>query len=121
MEILSYKRYENWHITRAWKCMQRLYDLGPRRVFATGTGPLGCLPGELALRSKNGDCDPDLQRAATLFNTQLVRIVDELNSEVGELVFIAVNLFNMHMNIVSDPQAYGKINSSRKLFSISTI
>jgi len=90
--------------------MQRLYDLGTRRVLVTGTGPMGCVPAELAMRSRTGDCDVELQRAAALFNPQLVEMLNALNEEVGSQVFIAANAYRMHMDFVSNPRAYGMIN-----------
>ncbi|KAL6988968.1 hypothetical protein U1Q18_014718 [Sarracenia purpurea var. burkii] len=87
---------------------QRLYDLGARRVLVTGTGPLGCVPAELGVRgSINGACIPDLQNAAALFNPQLIQMLQELNSQIGTTVFIAANAQQMHMDFISDPQAYG--------------
>jgi len=88
--------------------MQRLYDLGTRRVLVTGTGPMGCVPAELAMRSRTGACDVELQRAAALFNPQLVQMLNGLNEEVGSHVFIAANAYRMHMDFVSNPRAYGK-------------
>lgn len=87
--------------------MQRLYDLGARGVLVTGTGPMGCVPAELAFRSRNGDCDLELQRAASLYNPQLVEMIKGLNKEIGADVFIAVNAYEMHMDFVSNPQAHG--------------
>jgi len=87
--------------------VQRLYDLGGRRVLVTGTGPMGCVPAELALRSRNGECDVELQRAASLFNPQLVEMVKGLNQEIGAHVFIAVNAYEMHMDFVTNPQDFG--------------
>ncbi|PNT69075.1 hypothetical protein BRADI_3g48830v3 [Brachypodium distachyon] len=37
------------------KIFARLYKLGARRVIVTGTGPLGCVPAELAQHSRNGE------------------------------------------------------------------
>ncbi|XP_061359298.1 GDSL esterase/lipase At5g33370-like [Gastrolobium bilobum] len=91
--------------------LQRLYDLGARRVLVTGTGPLGCVPAELALRSTNGQCSPDLQRAAALYNPQLEQMIQQLNSEIGSDIFIAANTAQMHNNFVSNPTAYGFITS----------
>uniref|UniRef100_A0A453CE42 Uncharacterized protein n=1 Tax=Aegilops tauschii subsp. strangulata TaxID=200361 RepID=A0A453CE42_AEGTS len=54
--------------------LQRLYELGARRVIVTGTGMIGCVPAELALHSLDGSCAPDLTRAADLFNPQLERM-----------------------------------------------
>ena len=76
-------------------------------MLVTGTGPLGCVPAELAMRSRNGECSVELQRAAGLFNPQLVQIINSLNAEIGSEVFIAVNTQMMHMDFVSNPQAYG--------------
>jgi hypothetical protein len=87
--------------------MQRLYDLGARRVLVTGTGPMGCAPAELALKSRNGDCDAELMRAASLYNPQLVQMVTQLNREIGADVFIAVNAHQMHMDFITNPQAFG--------------
>lgn len=74
----------------------------------TGTGPIGCVPAELALRSRDGNCDPELMRAASLFNPQLVQIINELNSEVGSGVFVAANAYQMHFDYISNPQAFGE-------------
>ena len=88
--------------------LQNVYNLGARRVIVTGTGPLGCVPAELAQRSRNGECSPELQRAAGLFNPQLTQMLQGLNSELGSDVFIAANTQQMHTNFITNPQAYGK-------------
>lgn len=87
--------------------VQRLYDLGARRVLVTGTGPMGCVPAEIGLRSPDGECVPELQQAAALYNPQLVQMTTELNHKYGSDIFIAVNTFQAHNNFISDPQLYG--------------
>lgn len=87
--------------------LQKLYDLGARKVLVTGTGPLGCVPSELAQRGRNGQCAPDLQQAAALFNPQLVQMLNGLNNRLGN-VFIAANTQQMHNDFISNPQAYGR-------------
>lgn len=81
--------------------------MGARRVLVTGTGPLGCVPAELAMRSRDGQCDVELQRAGDMFNGQLVQMINDLNSQLGSDVFIAANAFRMHMDFISNPRAYG--------------
>ena len=73
----------------------------------TGTGPLGCVPAELAQRGRNGQCAAELQRAAALYNPQLERMLLELNRKIGRDVFIAANTAEMHLNFISNPTAYG--------------
>ncbi|KAE9619067.1 putative triacylglycerol lipase [Lupinus albus] len=101
--------------------MQRLYYLGARRVLVTGTGPMGCVPAELALRSANGDCDIELQRAAFLYNPQLVEMIKGLNHEIGADVFIAANAYQMHMDFVTNPQAYGMYTITISYYSLYVV
>lgn len=90
--------------------LQRLYELGARQVLVTGTGPLGCVPAVLAERSPDGNCNVELQRAAGLFNPQLVQIINQLNSEIGSTVFTAANAQRTHMDFISNPRQYGNDN-----------
>lgn len=73
----------------------------------TGTGPLGCVPAELATRSTNGQCAEEPQRAAEIFNPLLIQMIKGLNQEVGSNVFIAANANQMQKNFINDPQAFG--------------
>ncbi|KAL0302972.1 UNVERIFIED_CONTAM: GDSL esterase/lipase [Sesamum radiatum] len=100
-------KYVPYVVSEYKKVLQRLYELGPRRVIVTGTGPLGCVPAELALHSTNGECAVELQKAAALFNPQLVQMLNELNQELGSNVFIAANTNQMHMDFISNPQEFG--------------
>ncbi|KAG6404687.1 hypothetical protein SASPL_136940 [Salvia splendens] len=85
----------------------RLYKLGPRRVLVTGTGPLGCVPAELAQHSRRGECAQELMKAASLFNPQLVKMLTKLNNECGKDVFIAANTNQMHMDFITNPKQFG--------------
>lgn len=87
--------------------MQRLFELGARRVLVTGTGPLGCVPSQLATRSRDGECVPELQQAAQIFNPLLVQMITDLNTQLGSDVFVAVNAFLMNMNFITNPQRFG--------------
>ena len=87
--------------------MQRLYELGARRVVVTGTGMIGCVPAELAMHSVDGECARDLTEAADLFNPQLVRMLAGLNAEIGSDVFIAANTNRVSFDFMFNPQDYG--------------
>ncbi|GMY06160.1 GDSL esterase/lipase At4g28780-like [Fagus crenata] len=107
----SIPNYSRYLISEYRKILRRLYELGARRVMVTGTGPLGCVPAELAMRSRNGECVPELQRAAGIFNTGLVQMIQQLNRELGANVFVSANAFNMNMNFITSPQRYGFVTS----------
>lgn len=89
--------------------MQRLYELGARRVLVTGTGMIGCVPAELAMHSIDGSCASDLTEAAGLFNPQLERMLAQLNGEIGNDVFIAANTRPASFDFMFNPQDYGKL------------
>ncbi|KAG9151600.1 hypothetical protein Leryth_019958 [Lithospermum erythrorhizon] len=104
--------YVPFLITEYQKVLARLYDLGARTVLVTGTGPLGCVPAELAQHSINGECAPQLQLAASLFNPQLTQLINQLNSDLGcSNCFIAANTNAMHLDFINDPQAFGFVTS----------
>ncbi|KAI3459064.1 hypothetical protein Pfo_015727 [Paulownia fortunei] len=103
--------YVQFLISEYRKVLTRLYDLGARRVLVTGTGPMGCVPAELAQRSRAGECAVELMRAAALFNPQLTDMLSSLNSQLGADVFVAANTYAMHMDFISNPQAHGFITS----------
>jgi len=87
--------------------MQRLYELGARRVLVTGTGPLGCVPSQLAMRSSNGECLAELQQATQIFNPLLDNMTKDLNSQLGAHTFVSVNAFLMNIDFITNPQKYG--------------
>ncbi|KAE8711622.1 GDSL esterase/lipase [Hibiscus syriacus] len=68
---------------------------------------IGLRPAELAMRSPNGQCTAELQRAAGLYNPQLVQMISGLNSELGDNVFIAANTQQRTNDFISNPGAYG--------------
>ncbi|XP_028752061.1 GDSL esterase/lipase At5g33370-like [Neltuma alba] len=103
--------YVKYLISEYKTILRRLYEIGARRVLVTGTGPLGCVPAELAQHSRNGECAAELQRAASLFNPQLVQMLGQLNRELGSQVFIGVNTRQMHLDFINNPQAFGFVTS----------
>ncbi|KAG4176412.1 hypothetical protein ERO13_A11G243366v2 [Gossypium hirsutum] len=105
--IFSLPDYVRYLISEYRKLLMRLYDLGARKVLVTGTGPMGCVPAELAMRSPSGQCATELQRAAALYNPQLVQMINELNSQYGANIFIAANTEQKTNDFINNPTAYG--------------
>jgi hypothetical protein len=87
--------------------VQKLYHLGARKVLVTGTGSMGCAPAEIALRGINGECDVELERAASLYNPQLVKMIKRLNKDIGDHVFIAANAHKMQIDFITNPELFG--------------
>lgn len=77
----------------------------------TGSGPLGCVPSQLASSNSNGQCAYEPQQASALFNPQLVEMIQSLNQELGSDYFIASNANMMQGDFISNPQAFGKLQT----------
>ncbi|KAG2652366.1 hypothetical protein PVAP13_1NG349900 [Panicum virgatum] len=99
--------YVRFLVAEYRKILSRLYELGARKVIVTGTGPLGCVPAELAMHSQNGECAAELMRATNLFNPQLVDMVRGLNRAIGADVFVTANTMRMNFDYINDPQRFG--------------
>jgi len=77
------------------------------RTSTIGVGPIECVPAELALHSLDGTCDPELQRAADMYNPRLMALLQDLNARHGGDVFVGVNMKRIHDDFIDDPKAYG--------------
>ncbi|XWS42619.1 hypothetical protein CRYUN_Cryun16bG0029300 [Craigia yunnanensis] len=99
--------YVRYLISEYKKLLMSLHDLGARKVLVTGTGPMGCVPAELAMRSPSGQCAPRLQEASELFNPQLVEMTNGLNDEYGANIFIVSNTNQVAYDFIYNPGAYG--------------
>ncbi|KAM0026738.1 putative triacylglycerol lipase [Helianthus debilis subsp. tardiflorus] len=104
-------QFTKYIISEYRKILMNLYNLGARRVLVTGSGPLGCVPSQLALAAANGECANEPQQAAALYNPQLVQMIQSLNQELGSDYFVAVNAMLMQNDFISNPQAFGFITS----------
>ncbi|KAL8129294.1 hypothetical protein V2J09_018449 [Rumex salicifolius] len=99
--------YANYVVSEYDKVLTRLYELGARRVMVPGSGPLGCVPSQLASSGSDGECAEQPQRAAALYNPLLLQMIQRLNAKLGSDVFIAANTGKMQKDFITDPKAFG--------------
>ncbi|KAK1431329.1 hypothetical protein QVD17_07786 [Tagetes erecta] len=106
-QLTSLSDYVTYLIAEYRKILEKLYEMGSRRVIVMGTGPLGCAPAERMQHSLTGDCATDLQSAAALFEPKLTQMIQDLNTKYHADVFIAANTKLMHHDMITDPKAFG--------------
>lgn len=96
--------------------MQRLYELGARKILVTATGPLGCAPSIMALRSQKGECATELQQAADLFNPQVTALIGLLNKKLGSDVFYSVEARHIYLDFITKPKSFGNPHNGLYFF-----
>lgn len=93
--------------------MKALYSEGGRKFWIHNTGPLGCLPQKLWLvQHKEGDVDTcgclsSYNFAARLFNTALLHLSQEMNSELADATIVYVDIYSIKYDIISNATRYG--------------
>lgn len=88
--------------------MKDVYRLGARRIGVFGLPPLGCLPSQ---RTFNGGaerkCVDSYNEAAEMFNHKLSAEMRSLNSQYPEATLVYVDIYNLVLDLVHQPQKYG--------------
>ncbi|KAG0568701.1 hypothetical protein M758_6G036300 [Ceratodon purpureus] len=85
-----------------------LVKLGARKYVLTNVGPLGCIPYRMTiLGTSKGCCVPEDNELVSGFNTALKALVDELNDAYPTAKFVVANSYNVVMQIIENPAAYG--------------
>lgn len=88
--------------------MQTLHNLGLRKFFIAGVGPLGCIPSQRG----TGEAPPDrcLDRVNQIlgsFNEGLHSLVEQLNANHPGAIFLYGNSYGGVGDILNEPQKYG--------------
>lgn len=87
-------------------------------MIVTGTGPLGCIPAALAWSgSPTGECAPEPQQAAEIYNSLIVHMIQALNNELNSDVFIASNASDMNKDFISNPKSFGLLHAPQNFIN----
>lgn len=80
------------------------------------TGPLGCLPRELAIRNDINASDFDeygcmksLNEGAKAFNAKLNALCQELQSHMKNTTIVYVDVYSIKYNIIANSTSYGEL------------
>lgn len=95
--------------------LQRLYNLGARKMVLGGTGPLGCIPSQLYMvngTNNNSKCVTKINNLVSMFNSRLKDLPNTLNTTLPGSFFIYQNIYDLFHDIVVNPSKYGKMTST---------
>ncbi|MQL85003.1 hypothetical protein Taro_017516 [Colocasia esculenta] len=101
-------QYADVLIDQYSQLLKTLYNYGARKVALIGLGQIGCSPNELAQLSPNGvTCVDRINSAIQIFNSKLISLVDEFNSNLQGAKFTYINSFGMFLDVLRNPSGYG--------------
>ncbi|KAL6222246.1 hypothetical protein ACLB2K_005638 [Fragaria x ananassa] len=100
--------YTDLLASSASKFFQALYGQGARKIGVVGIPAIGCVPSQ---RTLSGDikrgCSAKANRAASLFNTKLIALLDSLNKKLPEAKFVYFDIYNPLVSLIQNPSKYG--------------
>ncbi|KAF5453843.1 hypothetical protein F2P56_023561 [Juglans regia] len=85
--------------------LKNLYGLGARRFAIAGVAPIGCCPSQRS--SDSGLCKEELNDFAKMLYTKTKDLLQGLSSELKEFKYSLGDAYEMTMNIIEDPRAFG--------------
>ncbi|GMY21422.1 GDSL esterase/lipase At1g54790 isoform X4 [Fagus crenata] len=93
--------------------IQKLYDQGARNFWIHNTGPLGCLPQNVAKFGTDPSqldelgCVSPHNQAAKLFNLQLHALCKKLQGQYSDANVTYVDIFTIKYNLIANYSRYG--------------
>ena len=88
--------------------MQRLYNLGARKIVVVNVGPIGCIPYQRDTNPSAGDNCVELPNyLAKLFNAQLKTLVSHLSTNLQGSSFVYADVYRVVQDIIDNHSSYG--------------
>ncbi|CAK9156054.1 unnamed protein product [Ilex paraguariensis] len=100
--------YANLVINHYSRQILAIHNLGLRKFFLAGVGPLGCIPSQLATGlAPPGKCVSYVNDIVSMFNTRLRSLVDQLNAQYPGSIFVYGNTYGAFNDVLDNANAYG--------------
>ncbi|KAG8374805.1 hypothetical protein BUALT_Bualt10G0033800 [Buddleja alternifolia] len=94
--------------------MWDIYLLGGKNFWVHNTGPLGCLPREIAIRNimnaseyDEYGCIEALNEGAKTFNNQLNALCQQLRSQMKNSTIVYVDIYSIKYDLIANATSYG--------------
>ncbi|XP_052205202.1 GDSL esterase/lipase 7-like [Diospyros lotus] len=91
--------------------LQRLHELGARKVLVFGIGPVGCIPSIAKAQEHNGKCVEEVNRMVTLYNDKLGPMLKNLTASLPGSNFILGNIYMFSYSSIQIPTTIGLTDS----------
>ncbi|KAL3733472.1 hypothetical protein ACJRO7_022921 [Eucalyptus globulus] len=88
--------------------LKRLYSYDARKFVFAGLAPIGCTPAH-RVRNQNepGECNEDTNSWCRMYNEALLAMMKGLKSELGDISYSYLDIYNVVLGFIQNPSAYG--------------
>ncbi|XP_015886206.3 GDSL esterase/lipase At1g29670 [Ziziphus jujuba] len=101
--------------------IKRLYSLGGRTFIVISINPIGCSPMIKINKPTQSGCVEEMNRAAQLFNRQLMSFVDSSKQEMPFSTLVFVNSYQILNDILQNPSSQGFEEASRPCCEVPSL
>ncbi|KAK1431346.1 hypothetical protein QVD17_07803 [Tagetes erecta] len=104
----DFDSYTRLLVDSASSFLQKLYNLGARRIGVFSIPPIGCLPSQRTLKGGTlRECAERYNELAALFNTKLSREIEYLNHNLPFARMVYIDGYYLPLDIIQNPTKYG--------------
>ncbi|XP_050379962.1 GDSL esterase/lipase 7-like [Argentina anserina] len=87
--------------------LERLYNLGARKIVMFEIGPLGCIPSIAKTQNHTGDCVEETNQLASIFNDRLRETLENLTFTLQGSLFVLGRANEIGYDAITSPLKYG--------------
>jgi phospholipase/lecithinase/hemolysin len=100
-------QYEDLLISTLSGYIQALYSYGARKIAVDSLAPLGCVPQQVGLFSKAGECVDSINEPVISFNAATKNLLTQLSSTLPGSYLVYFNTYDPIYEARNNPAAYG--------------
>ena len=91
-----------------YSSIQKLNEMGAKKIAFIGIPPIGCCPSQKELGSR--ECEPLRNQAAQLFNSEITKEMHRLNAEqtIPGSKFAYLDIYCNLLDLIQQPNYYGE-------------
>ncbi|KAE8655236.1 GDSL esterase/lipase [Hibiscus syriacus] len=108
--------YQRFLLQKLEDFLQKLYELGCRKMVIAGLPPIGCLPVQMTIKFElqtNRECLEDQNDDAQSYNNNLAQLLPQLQAKLPMSKIVYADIYEPLLDMINHPQQYGFVETKR--------
>ncbi|KAK9194675.1 hypothetical protein WN944_005382 [Citrus x changshan-huyou] len=106
------KRFARLLTSKLSHQLQRLYNLGARKIVVSEIGPIGCVPAITSQNKHKGKCVEHKNQLVSEYNSMLPAMLQNLTSSLQGSSFVNGHAYRLASDAIINPSNYGLKDAS---------